>query len=156
MHKSNIFITNISYISLKKYKQQNFSNFKNVHVFKVFFHKSSWNFLPAGNIDQIFFAWLIREAVGQIDFPLEVFFNLKPPLTTFLNSPRNSCEYLYEFFKLKMVPNWILRCQEEDDPRKNLKQYCYTVSLSLFYTHCLGIVVLHAMVPLFYGVSLCF
>jgi hypothetical protein len=43
---------------------------------------------------------------GQIYFPLEVFFNLKPPLTTFLNSPRISCEYLYEFFKLKMVPNW--------------------------------------------------
>ncbi len=76
---------------------------------------------------------------GQIYFPLEVFFNLKPLLTTFLNSPRNSCEYLYKFFKLKMVPNWIFRCQEEDDPRKNLKLYCYTVSLSLYYTHCLGI-----------------
>ncbi len=55
-------------------------------LFINFFILKQPNFQPAGNIDQPGSRWLIRAAVGQIDFLREVFMNLKPPLNALLNS----------------------------------------------------------------------
>jgi hypothetical protein len=54
--------------------------------FYVFLIQKGLKFQPGCNIDQPASRWLFRAAVGQMDFLLGVFMNLKSPHNALLNS----------------------------------------------------------------------
>ncbi len=73
-------------IGFKNDKELNFFKVYKKNIFlKYCFHESSWIFGPLATLTR-YHVWLIRAAVGQIDFCLEVFLNLTTQLNTLLNN----------------------------------------------------------------------
>jgi hypothetical protein len=89
--KSKIFIIKVNTNYLEKKNKLNFFQFcEKFRVLMYFFIVKQPKFWPTDNIAhpsiRYGIAWLFRAAVGQTEFRLEVFLNLKPPLNALLNS----------------------------------------------------------------------